>query len=479
MAEEIVSNLSADVVIIGGGGAGLAAAVAAAEKGAKTLVVEKRQNPGGNSSRTEGLFAVESPVQKRMNVDARRDYFFKLAMGHDSWKLNPRIMRAFIDKSGDTIAWLENKGLTLECVRYYPNQSPLVFHCFEGGGTSYVKAMQDECSKLGVYLLKNTRAKKLVTGKNSNITGLIAVSDDKEIQISAKSIIIATGGYAGNKRLLKKYCRFNLEPIKCYGLPHKGDGLLMAMEAGAANEGLGILHIGGPDFIGERLLRAIPWEPNIVWVNKYGERFADEAMNYLPFSGTHAVMRQPDSTCYTLFDDGIKQRMMNTGVIKGWGTRIPATTKLTYLEEELIKEAKKGYLMISESLTAIAGWMGAKPEILEATIVEYNNFCDNKHDAIFAKDSRFLEPLRTPPFYALKCRLGFLQTIGGIKINHNMEVLNKSDIPVPGLFSAGSDAGGWETDTYNLEITGAALGFAVNSGRIAGENAAGYSKGRN
>ena len=60
-----------------------------------------------------------------------------------------------------------------------------------------------------------------------------------------------------------------------------------------------------------------------------------------------------------------------------------------------------------------------------------------------------------------------------------MEVLNKSDIPVPGLFSAGSDAGGWETDTYNLEITGAALGFAVNSGRIAGENAAGYSKGRN
>ena len=475
MAEENVSNLSADVVIIGGGGAGLAAAVAASENGAKTLVVERRQNPGGNSSRTEGLFAVESPVQKRTNVDARRDFFFKLAMERDSWKLNPRIMRAFIDKSGDTIAWLENKGLTLECVRYYPNQSPLVFHCFEGGGTSYVKAMLDECSKLGVHLLKNTSAKKLTVDKNNNITGLIAVSNNKEIQISAKSIIIATGGYAGNKRLLKKYCPFNLEAMKCYGLPHTGDGLIMAMEAGAANEGLGILHMGGPDFIGERLLRAIPWEPNIVWVNKYGERFADEAMHYLPFSGTHAVMRQPDSTCYALLDEGIKQKMMNTGVIKGWGTRIPATTKLTYLDKELKKEAKKGYLMISESLTSIAGWMGAKPEILEATITEYNNFCDNRHDAIFAKDTRYLEALRTPPYYALKCRLGFLQTIGGIKINHNMEVLDKNDTPISGLFSAGSDAGGWETDTYNLEITGAALGFAVNSGRIAGENAAKFS----
>ena len=100
MIEKSISSLNADVVVIGGGGAGLAAAVASAETGAKTLVVERRKNPGGNSLRTEGLFAVESPVQKRMNVDARRDYFFKLAMEHDSWKLNPRIIRAFFDKSG-------------------------------------------------------------------------------------------------------------------------------------------------------------------------------------------------------------------------------------------------------------------------------------------------------------------------------------------------------------------------------------------
>jgi len=76
--------------------------------------------------------------------------------------------------------------------------------------------------------------------------------------------------------------------------------------------------------------------------------------------------------------------------------------------------------------------------------------------------------------------LGFLQTIGGIRINQNLEVLNKNGIPVPGLFSAGSDTGGWETDSYNLEMSGAALGFAINSGRIAGENAAKYcNKGIN
>ncbi len=479
MLKENFSILSADVVVIGGGGAGLAAAVASAENGAKTLVVERRQNPGGNSAMTEGLFAVESQVQKRMNVDARRDSFFKKAMERDNWKLNPRIIRAFINKSGDTIGWLGKKGLTFECIRYYPNQSPLVFHCFKGGGTEYVKAMLDECSKLGIRLLRNTRATKLIMDNKTKISGLIAVSSDEEIKISSKSVIIATGGYAGNKNLLKKYCPFNVKSMKCYGLPHTGDGLLMTMSVGAANEGLGILHMGGPDFIGEKKLRALPWEPNMVWVNKNGERFADEAMLFLPFSGINAIMRQPDCICYAIFDERIKQNIMNIGVIKGWGTHIPATTKLAYLDEELKKEGEKGSLMISKSLVSIANWMGAKSEILEATISEYNKFCVNKYDSIFAKDSRYLESLQTPPYYVLKCRLGFIQTIGGIKINQKMEVLDKNSMPIPGLFCAGSDAGGWETDTYNLEITGAAMGFAVNSGRVAGENAAGFSKGMN
>ncbi len=423
------------------------------------------------------MFGVESPVQKLMNIDARKDYFFKLAMDRDSWKLDPRIVRAFIDKSGDTIQWLENKGLHFNLVRYYPNQSPLVFHCFDNGGTDYVKAMTRELSKLGIRLLKNTRATKLIINRKRKITGLVAKTANKELRISSKSVIIATGGYAGNNKLLKQYCQFKIENLKCYGLPHTGDGLLMATEIGAATEGLGILHMGGPDFIGERELRAIPWEPNTVWVNINGERFADEAIPLLPFSAVNLLLRQPAHSSYAIIDERIKQNIMSNGVIKGWGTRIPATTKLTYLHEELKKEAKNGTVKISNSISLIAKWIGAKPEVLETTLSEYNYFCDQRHDPIFAKDSRYLEALRTPPYYALKCRMGFLQTIGGIKINQNMEVINKNGFPVPGLFSAGSDTGGWETDSYNLEMSGAALGFAVNSGRIAGENAARYSNG--
>jgi len=67
-----------------------------------------------------------------------------------------------------------------------------------------------------------------------------------------------------------------------------------------------------------------------------------------------------------------------------------------------------------------------------------------------------------------------LDTIGGIRINQHMEVFNKQDDPIPGLYAGGDAAGGWESDTYCILLPGSAFGFAINSGRIAGENAYKY-----
>ena len=96
-------KLEADIVVIGAGGAGLAAAVTAAGKGAKVIVLEKRPIPGGATLFAGGTFAIESPVQKRMNVTETKDDVFKIIMQHSHWTLNARIVRAWIDKSGDTI----------------------------------------------------------------------------------------------------------------------------------------------------------------------------------------------------------------------------------------------------------------------------------------------------------------------------------------------------------------------------------------
>lgn len=52
-----------------------------------------------------------------------------------------------------------------------------------------------------------------------------------------------------------------------------------------------------------------------------------------------------------------------------------------------------------------------------------------------------------------------------------MEVINKQDDPIPGLYAGGDTTGGWQTDTYCMVLAGSAMAFAINSGRIAGENA--------
>ena len=74
----------------------------------------------------------------------------------------------------------------------------------------------------------------------------------------------------------------------------------------------------------------------------------------------------------------------------------------------------------------------------------------------------------------MRCVTMTLGTLGGIKINHNTEVVDKGDNIIPGLYAVGNDASGMYGDSYNIYLSGGTLGFAVNSGRIAGENALKY-----
>jgi fumarate reductase flavoprotein subunit len=473
-------TIDTQIVIIGAGAAGLAAAAAAAENGADVILLEKRSSPGGNAARAEGLLAAESPVQKRLRIDAQRDEIFRIAMEHAHWKLNSRIVRTFVDRSADTIQWLEDKGIVFSRVpHYYPNQRIRTWHLLSKGGIELVEVLVKECQEKGVRLFRETGATKLLTGDRGNLTGVVAATKESEFTITAKSAIIATGGYAGNKELLRKYCPQYNENMFCGGLPHMGDGLLMAIAIGAATEGLGLIQFSGHAVPGAPVdLVAMADEPTTIWVNRKGERFTDESTSYHRFESINAVVRQPGSFCYTLFDERIKQNIVEKGIIKGVGTVIPPRTKLTGLGKALELTADKGDARIADSWDGIAAWMGIEPAVLKATIDEYNAFCDDGHDELFAKDRRYLEAMRTPPYYALRCYPRFLSTIGGIKINHHMEVLDSEDNPIPGLYAAGVDTGGWEADTYNAILSGTTFAFAVNSGRIAAENAVKYMTGQ-
>jgi len=473
------SKLTTQVVVVGAGGAGLAAAVSAAENGAKVIVVEKRRRAGGNTVFAEGLFGAESPTQKRLLIDARRDVLFKIAMDYAHWTLNPRLVRTFIDRSGDTIGWLESKGLKFHVPPLYINQVPLTWHCPPKNGGEIIDVFIKDCKKLGVKILYSSRAKKILKDRSGKVTGLVVETEGKEVTIQAKYIIIASGGYGGNKKMLKKYAPLYDESIRYRGVPDGsvGDGLIMAEEAGAANEGLGIIQYTGPNCLENAKLTGIAREPTTVWVNKRGERFFDEGTAFMNFDAANTLIRQPEAISFTLFDEKLKQESITEGPIKMMLGGIYEANTST-LEEDIKSQMNGGAVKVARSWSEIAKWMGADPATLSATIKEYNSFCDRGYDPVFAKDIRYLIPLRTPPFYAVRCHPTFLTTIGGIKINHHMEVLDKNEKPIEGLYATGNDAGGWESETYCAILSGSTLGFAINSGRIAGENAAAKARSK-
>jgi fumarate reductase flavoprotein subunit len=256
-----------------------------------------------------------------------------------------------------------------------------------------------------------------------------------------------------------------------------GDGLKLATQLGAATEGLGMVLAMGPLFDGSFYLNAVATESNTVWVNRRGERFLNESSE-VPAETANALARQPGKTSYSLFDEVIKRGFVEEGLVKAVdAVHFPSGMKMNNLDGHLKKAVADGKATIAGSWGEVAAWIGTDCDKLGDTIDEYNRYCDRSYDDMFYKDSRFLQPLRMPPFYALKCCQAFHGTVGGIKINHRMAVLDNNDRPIPGLFAMGNDTGGWVSDTYYYVVPGTAFSFALNSGRIAGENASAYFSG--
>jgi fumarate reductase flavoprotein subunit len=493
-------DLQAEVVIIGAGGAGLAAAVASLENGCRNVILlEKMGSPGGSTAMAHDIFGIESPVQKRAWFNTSKDDIFNVHMDWTHWTVDPRIVRAFIDRSGDTIGWLQEKGLGFELLPMYPNQAPLIRHAIKGRGPELCRVLRKSAEDLGAKLLTRTKAKKILRAQSGEVTGVVAETKDGEVQIAAKSVIITTGGYGGSREMLQKYYPYYKESMAYDGpRSNTGDGIPMAIEAGAATAGLGSMNLHGPslmprsgaDFLeideavdahGDPLkvmLMPICLEPDTIWVNKRGQRYVNECYILQFFAYGHIVARQPEGISYTLYDSALIQHKEKEGIYNqmapGW---FPPETYICHiplpgLERELNKP--HDVVKISDSWDELAAWMGVDPAALRATIDEYNVGCDRGHDPIFGKDRTYLWPLRKPPFYAIQGHPNICDTIGGIKINEKMEVIDTQENPIPGLYAAGVTTGGWEGETYDYNLTGHLVGFSINGGRIAGESAVGY-----
>lgn len=469
-------TIDTDVLVIGAGASGTAAGYAAAEKGAKVLIIEKQPNVGGTGQFSEGIFAVESSMQRAMNYTLTKDEAFKLIMNYSHWRANAKLVRAFIEKSADTIDWLKGHGVEYEqLTSNYPG-GLYTWHIYKGRGAAWIKTLQTKFTAMGHQIMTQTAAKSLIQ-KDGKVVGVNAEQNGEKVTINAKAVVIATGGFANNKEMMAKYSRFpDVMPIANVG--KTGDGIQMAWAAGAAPEGLEVQASYRPGPVGETTtshVGAAAKQPHL-WLNPKGERFCDESIIFQwPFAGN--ALEKQGGTMYVVFDQGTLDYMKTThGIDVGVGVMVPVTAKLTKFDEDFARAEKNGVAFKAATLDELAQKTKMDAAALKAAVEKYNAHYAIRHDTEFAKEAKYLQPVKTAPYYAVKSVATTLGTLGGVRVNEKLEAVTKEDKAVPGLYVIGNDAGGMYGDSYDLLMAGSTIGFAVNSGRIAAENIVQYIK---
>ncbi|MDF2789513.1 MAG: fumarate reductase/succinate dehydrogenase flavoprotein domain protein [Neobacillus sp.] len=481
-----LKKMEADVIVVAAGPAGLGASISAAESGKKVLTFEKANTTGGAGNMGMGPFGLETRIQKDSFIELSKKEAFDMHMKYTHYRVDADLVQTYFEKSTDTISWLQDMGVEFVGAFKYFSGSEATWHIVkpENGvpgpraASAMYKIMTERAKELGVDILLETPVKKLIV-EDGNVKGVIAVNKDgEEIEARANAVIIATGGFGDNAEMIEKYlgyqCGVDYFPFMVPGL--KGDGLNMCWEIGAAQHGINVEIIYQlPDNMNWFCMDGVLRQPNLL-INQRGDRFMNEdQMENTTFTG-NAISLQPGRYAYCIMDEGIKKQYMRNGL--DMIDMVHPATIIHGFDEEVTRAKESGYqgFFEADSVEELAGKLGIDPDKLLDTIDEYNDMCDQNMDTKFGKNPKFLRPIGKGKLYAGKFYLGAYGSIGGLKINSKCEVMNKEDEVIPGLYAAGTDANTIYGDSYNFFLPGNSMGFAINTGRMAGEAAADYSE---
>ncbi len=482
-----MADFETQIVVIAGGPAGLSAAVQAAEDGADVILIEKNAAVGGAANMGMGPLAIGSHYQKRQMIDLTVEEALNMYMEYTHYKVDGRLVKRYFEQSAETIEWLEDMGVEFEgAFKYFTKAQPTwhIVKTDQGIGpraASFMnKALYARAQELGVKIMLETPGKKILKDDEGKVCGVIAVDKDgKEIEIACKAAIIATGGAGANPEFILEQTGYKFgEDMFNFAIPgNVGDGIRMAWEAGVDRVPVRIEQAANFEGIDDlpTSVANIMMQPNLL-VNLHGKRVMDEEQMQNTTYLSNAASRQKGRLLFSIVDSSIAKYYMRNGVDEICLVRMnPDCSDFIEGIEQAKKTGNKG-LFIADSLEELAEMTGIDEENLLETVDDYNDYCDG-YDEEFFKRKKYLRPLTKAPYYAAAVHPGGYGTVGGIRINENCECCDSEDEPIPGLYAAGADACNIYDDSYMFLLPGNSMGFAVNTGRIAGMEAAEYVEG--
>ncbi|QFQ73805.1 FAD-dependent oxidoreductase [Liquorilactobacillus mali] len=473
--QKIVKEINTDFLIIGAGISGLAAAVQAGSDGMNTLVIEKNGFVAGNGGGVEGIFGINTKMQKAVGIYADKEQIIAKEAEIGQYRVDGSFWVDLVNNSAENIDWLVKQGVKLTKVDDYHGTCMFpTFHWYKDGFASegYVPFMKKRADELGVKFLLETSAKSIIF-EDSKVKGVYAKTAEGMVKINAKATLLATGGVGHNPELIEKQGWSTQNLHYCLMPSNTGDGYQMAMSIGAKD-----MLKESPEFM-MNYIQALPHEgvhlyidpingfmslPSggpVVWVNQNGKRFVNENVK------KYNLLYQRMAICATKVTYQIFTQKIYNKITKNIPNAMAILSKAVEINEG-------NSLYKSDTIVGLARTVGLPEKDFVTTIKKYNKFAHNGRDEEFAKDADMIVPIEEGPFYIARLDPSNLIGVGGVGSNQNFEVIDDNFEKVDGLYISGMDSTMQYRNVYTITLGGSACAHNVNSGRHASINAKEY-----
>lgn len=452
-----------DVLVVGGGNAGMCAAIMARRGGARVLVLESATKDfrGGNSRHTRDIRYMHRAATQYVTGPYDENEFWEDLRQVTGGETNERLARLTIRGSEELGDWMAANG-----VRW---QKPLrgTLHLARtnlfmlGGGKAMINGYYDSAAKLGVEIAYESEVRELAVNHGEFLSAMV-VCDGASQEITAKAIVVASGGFEANISWLKEYWGDAADNFIIRGTRHnQGRMLKELLKHGAKPVGdprgchAVALDARAPKFDGGIVTR-LDSPPFGIVVNRDAKRFYDEGEDFWPkryaiWGGL--IARQPDQIAYSIID----------------------AKALTHFMPSVFPPLQ------AASITELAAALSLDPSQLEASVDEFNNGVrpgvfdpgnlDNcRTDGLEPPKSHWARRIDTPPYYGYPLRPGITFTYLGVTVDEQARVIMQDERPAKNIFAAGEMMAG------NILGKGYLAGFGLTIGavfgRIAGREAA-------
>lgn len=447
-----------EVIVVGSGIAGLSATVTALQAGLKVTLVERATETdfGGNTRWSEAYLRMnndgevaddfEEQLASNAGLNIDPNVLATLARPYDEWPANvkahplpdPEVISRFAERAPPTLAWLKSFGLKFSRQPTYlltQNTSRIVT---EGGGLALIERLMTEARALGARILFRTTALELLRDDQERINGLLVIDPDGQRQrLYARNVILASGGFQGNQEMMTRYLgerAARIRPVAPGGYFNKGEGIRMALAAGAAPAGeYGSYHAEPVDprsFQAEAVVFVYPYG---VLLNKRGVRFVDEAPGTVDAHYDaigRAIAEQPDGMTWGIFDAQIED-------VPRWKTSV--RTDIPAIEADTLAKLFELLGLPATALHSIEAFNAACPTAPQ----EFNALVPDHRSTqgLVPAKTHWSRPLIKGPFRAYPIISSVCFTFGGLKVNNDAQVLDSDGKPLPGLYAAGETVG--------------------------------------